>query len=89
MSDLLSYIRTLPCTVCHRYGCEPHHVKTRGSGGKDWNPDGSGNLVPLCPGHHREIHTIGRLTFAEKYKLDLPAKAKKYGEWLETEEMGF
>jgi hypothetical protein len=33
------------------------------------------HVVPLCRGHHREYHQIGRDTFAEKYRVDLPALA--------------
>lgn len=53
---------------CLKRGCREkaycHHVKSRGSGGKD-----EFNLVPLCFNHHTEIHQIGREAFERKYSL--------------------
>lgn len=50
------------CLLCEDVG-EPHHFRTRGSGGSDE----SFNLMYLCRGHHSEIHRLGRSTFVEKY----------------------
>lgn len=52
-SDLLEFVRTLPCIACGLPGpSEAHHVTTRGAGGGDvWN-----NLMSLCGPHHREWH---------------------------------
>lgn len=52
----------LVCTICG-VKADKHHIKTRGSGGKDekWN------LIPLCRTHHVEIHKIGNTKFVEKY----------------------
>ena len=70
------YIRTLPCVACHLPGpSDPHHVKSRGAGGKAEN-----NLIPLCRVHHTEIHQQGVKTFAKKWGLDLKAKAVLYNE---------
>ena len=65
------YFRHLDCLVsgCH-LPTDPHHVKTRGAGGRD-----ESNLVPLCRVHHSECHQIGRKTFSKKYNLDLIASA--------------
>lgn len=57
------YIREMRCLICNRLDTDPHHVRTRGAGGRD-----EANLVPLCRTHHTELHTIGRLTFEDKYK---------------------
>jgi len=54
------------CLLCNQITAKsPHHIKTRGAGGKDvfWN------LVHLCMGHHTEIHKIGIITFTKKYPL--------------------
>ena len=55
---------------CEVYGFPtlepPHHIKTRGAGGKD-NP---GNLITLCHYHHVEVHKIGRRSFATRYGLE-------------------
>lgn len=59
--------RGLPCCVCQASPpSDPHHVVSRGAGGKD-----AGNAVPLCRFHHGELHTIGLLTFQEKHSVNL------------------
>ena len=57
------YIDMLGCVLCN---CKPsacHHIKTRGSGGRDewWN------IVPLCGAHHSECHTLGDVEFMRRY----------------------
>ena len=82
------YVRGLPCLVAqklgHRRKCiarvQPHHVKTRGSGGSDQQ------LVPLCAGHHDEIHFMGRHSWAALHGLDLPAAAARLWAAYSTEE---
>ena len=68
------HIKTLPCMISNDKCCQgvdPHHVKTRGAGGVD-----KANIVPLCRIHHTELHTIGRITFEDKYRLgDLIVRA--------------
>jgi 5-methylcytosine-specific restriction endonuclease McrA len=59
----LKLIRNSKCTVCKVVPCDPHHVKTRGSGGGDE----LSNLMPLCREHHIEIHKIGNSKMCEKY----------------------
>ena len=50
----------LLCEACGRKTDEwPHHIKTRGAGGKD-DPE---NLLELCREHHAEFHTMGRMHF--------------------------
>lgn len=62
--EALDFIRGLNCSVCLIVGVDPHHVKTRGAGGKDTLD----NLMPLCREHHTEIHKIGKKTFFKKYE---------------------
>jgi hypothetical protein len=74
------YVRGFPCDVRAKAGhvcvgpIDPHHVKTRGSGGGD-----EANLTALCRAAHTELHQIGRHSFARKYGVDLPAVAA--GRW--------
>lgn len=65
-----AYLEFLRGQTCCVYACadpgEPHHLKTRGSGGPDYA------AVPMCRRHHTEIHFIGRNAFeAKHYKMDL------------------
>jgi Putative HNHc nuclease len=53
-----------PCHICGTTKADPHHVKSKKSGGHDIER----NLVPLCRKHHSEVHTIGLVTFADKYE---------------------
>ncbi len=62
---LLKYISEKPCLVCGRLGpSDPHHVKSKGSGGSDIRT----NVIPLCRKHHTEIHATGINRFCEKYE---------------------
>jgi hypothetical protein len=58
-------VAELPCIAC---GVTPagdaHHWVSRGAGGHDT----ADNLMPLCRTHHTECHTIGKVTFYEKYQ---------------------
>lgn len=54
---------------CDRLAAAPHHIRTRGAGGKD----DAGNLLALCALHHRQVHDAGADTFAARY----PALAGK------------
>ncbi len=67
-------IRQLPCVACGQDApSDPHHVQTRGAGGK------RDALVPLCPseprigveGCHQELHRVGRRTFELRHQIDL------------------
>lgn len=59
---LMSSFQNQTCILCpvQSVGC---HVKAVGAGG----PDFEWNLVPLCIKHHTEQHTVGWITFIEKY----------------------
>ena len=64
------------CEACRltgevRYSEAPHHIRTKGAGGKDE----AGNLLALCLEHHGRIHAMGVGTFARDYPA-LAAKIK-------------
>jgi hypothetical protein len=81
------WIRMQPCLVNKGLPCRvnglrhPHHVKTRGAGGKD-----AQNLVPLCVVHHQELHDTGRTSFETKYGLDLRVHAERLWAHHQTQE---
>lgn len=60
------WIRHAFCEICGYYSAAPHHIKTRGAGGSDE----AKNLLALCTTHHTEAHTIGVMSFADKYSQD-------------------
>ena len=67
-------INEMRCEICLQPHSERHHIKTRGSGGKD-----EGNIIYLCRQHHAEVHNAGRWTFAEKYGLTKRFEEAIYG----------
>lgn len=52
---LLEAVRKTPCVVTGKVPSDPHHVKSRKSGG----PDTSWNVMPLNRRLHREAHRMG------------------------------
>ena len=60
---------------------DPHHLKTRGSGGDDSQT----NVMPLCRLHHTELHKIGLSSFVEKYGLQNEMRNRGFfnalGQW--------
>ena len=61
---LIKHVKSLPCLVCNRPApSDAHHIVTKGAGGHDTRD----NLVPLCRGHHEEVGSLGRSTFARKH----------------------
>jgi hypothetical protein len=79
---LCDKVKAMPCCVCGVRPVDPHHV----SGGtlrRDYLPDGTGNVVPLCRKHHtgdEGVHTLGRETFAATFGIDLGKIAKELGD---------
>jgi hypothetical protein len=67
------WVRSQGCVI--GTGClgvvQAHHVDTRGHGGHDRK-----NLAGLCVGHHDELHTSGRVSFARKHGVNLTAIAE-------------
>lgn len=53
------------CIVCGRQGCDPAHVKSKGSGGDDvwWN------RLHYCRVHHTEQHSKGHAYMMDKYPV--------------------
>lgn len=74
---------------CCIQGCyevaDPHHLKTRGSGGTDDDYDGH-NLLALCRVHHVEVHYISWGKFVKKYPMVKYALAEEG--WHVIEEFG-
>lgn len=73
------FTKTLPCLLIGRVpghvcigSVSSHHVKTVGSGGVDLY-----NTANICEGFHREGHSIGWETWQAKYRVDLPAEARR------------
>jgi hypothetical protein len=63
MAKTKYYSSDTPCIISGQMLVDLHHVKSRGSGGKDelWN------LMPLAHKYHQECHQIGLRRFADKY----------------------
>lgn len=59
---LIESMKGAECEVCGLPGIA-HHVKSVGSGGDDVPQ----NLMPLCPEHHFEVHTIGLIALERIY----------------------
>ena len=70
----LEWIRTLPCSVCHRTpGIEAAHTGPHGLGQKSSDL----SAIPLCASHHRSgddsYHKLGPRKFAEVHQLNIRA----------------
>lgn len=65
----LKFVASQPCLVCGRQPCDPHHVRfaqPRAIGMKVSDEF----TVPLCRGHHRELHQAGNeAAWWEKLKI--------------------
>lgn len=72
----LAWIRRQPCCVafCNNGDVQAHHLRTAANSGTGLKPPDL-EVVPLCGDHHRELHDVGRLTFANKYSINLEAWA--------------
>jgi len=66
----LKFVATQPCLVCGRRPCDPHHLRfaqPRAIGMKVSDEF----TVPLCRGHHRELHRYGdEKKWWEKQRLE-------------------
>jgi hypothetical protein len=78
----LRFVAGQPCLICERLSCDAHHLKfaqVRGLGLKVSDEF----TVPLCRGHHREVHRAGNeAQWWEKAGIDALAIAHKL--WTET-----
>ena len=73
----LDYIRSRPCCVCQAKPAEPHHTARGGTSvkGSDFS------AIPMCRGHHRELHDGGVETFQCEYGLISIPVAKHLITW--------
>lgn len=53
---------------------EAHHVRENGNAGTGLKP-GDDDVVALCAFHHRQLHTVGAVTFQAKHRCDLDKAA--------------
>ena len=83
--DHVRQVATQPCLVCGRQPSDAHHLRfsqSRAMGRKVSDEF----TVPLCRGHHREVHRCGNETvWWEKAGLDPNIAARAL--WLETHPM--
>jgi hypothetical protein len=78
----LKFVAAQPCLVCGRQPCDPHHLRfaqPRAIGMKVSDEF----TVPLCRGHHRQLHQAGNeLAWWQRLKIEPLAVAEKL--WRET-----
>ena len=73
----LAYVRSLPCTICRRPGCDAAHIRAAAPQyGKRYTGKGEKPsdkwAVPLCRDHHREQHGMSELSFWLRYGIADP-----------------
>jgi hypothetical protein len=80
--DHVRYVAKQPCLVCGRQPADPHHLRfaqSRALGRKVSDEF----TVPLCRGHHREVHRYGdEAAWWQRAGIDPTVTARKL--WLET-----
>ena len=78
----LKFVASQPCLICGRQPCDPHHLRfaqPRAIGLKVSDEF----TVPLCRGHHRELHQAGNeVAWWEKLNMNVLEIAEKL--WKET-----
>ena len=78
----LRFVAKQPCLICGRQPCDAHHLRfaqSRGLGLKVSDEF----TVPLCRGHHREVHRAGlEKKWWSTVGIDATAVARKL--WIET-----
>jgi hypothetical protein len=76
------YVTKQPCLVCGRQPSDPHHLRFAQSRAMACKVSDE-FTVPLCRGHHREVHRYGdEVAWWEKTSLDPTIAARAL--WLET-----
>jgi hypothetical protein len=79
------YVAKQPCLVCGRQPSDPHHLRFAQSRAMARKVSDE-FTVPLCRGHHREVHRYGdEAAWWEKTGLDPTVAARAL--WLETHPM--
>jgi hypothetical protein len=80
--DHIRYVARQPCLICGRQPCDAHHLRftqSRALGRKVSDEF----TVPLCRGHHREIHRYGdEIAWWNKAGIDPTVNARAL--WLKT-----
>jgi hypothetical protein len=80
--DHVRFVASQPCLICGRRPCDPHHLRFaqhRALGRKVSDEF----TVPLCRGHHREVHRFGdEAAWWTKAGIDPTASARAL--WLVT-----
>jgi ERF superfamily len=80
--DHVRFVATHPCLICGRQPCDAHHLRfmqNRALGRKVSDEF----TVPVCRGHHREVHRRGdEAAWWEKTGIDPVAAARSL--WLES-----
>lgn len=79
---LCERVRKMPCCVCGKPGPSHAHHVSGGTLRRDYLPDGTGNVTPLCFDHHTGsagVHTLGPETFRARFGVDLSAIAAELG----------
>ena len=78
----LRFVASQPCLVCGRHPSDPHHLRfaqPRALGVKASDEF----TVPLCRGHHRQLHQAGdEATWWDKLKLNPLTSARQL--WVQT-----
>jgi hypothetical protein len=80
--DHLRYVAQHACLICGRTPCDPHHLRFTQSPalGRKVSDEFT---VPLCRGHHRELHRHGdEAAWWDKRGIDPISEARSL--WLET-----
>lgn len=82
----LRWVRGFGCCVCcltdprsQPSPSEAAHVRRGTNGGTGMKP-GDNWSIPLCSDHHREQHSIGEASFAERYQIELKETASMFWE---------
>ena len=85
--DHLKYVAQHACLACGRTPCDPHHLRFTQSPalGRKVSDEFT---VPLCRGHHREVHRCGdEAAWWSKLDIDPTTTARKL--WLDTHPLPF
>jgi hypothetical protein len=82
----LKFVATQPCLICGRQPCDPHHLRfaqPRAIGMKVSDEF----TVPLCRGHHRQLHQAGNeVAWWKNFEIDALETARTL--WEQTHPRG-